>query len=246
MTESEPKLGWLRKPKRHPRGRAFSLIEILVVMSIVALLLALAAPGFVALGPSRKTAVHEVSGFLENARARSMATQSEMIVAFADGNFHGGEGAYRSYALFTLDGDASGGSGGRPLRQLSPWRVLPKGLIFAHAEHFEVEKDLAFRTILDAPFRRRFPTPLSATASAPSEGMVLPYLLFGPDGGVLVPPFSDADALHVGIAEGYFDSGSRRIELTSTRPGRNGAGKFANGECIEVGYYTGRSRILTD
>lgn len=214
-----------------------------MVTSIVGLLLALAAPGFVTLGPNRKMAIHEVAGFLENARARAVAAQAEMMVVFADGNFPGEDGAYRSYTLFTQEDRPAGESGERPLRQLSPWRTLPKGLVLAHSEHFAVEEGMAFRTILDAPARRLFPAPAS---SGSSEGMVLPYLLFGPDGGVRVPSFSDADALHVGIAEGHYDSGSGRIELTATRPGRGGAGVFANGECLEVGYYTGRSRILTD
>lgn len=207
------------------------------------MLLALAAPGFVALGPNRKMAIHEVSGFLENARARAVAVQSEMLVAFADENFPGEKGAFRSYALFTLDGSVPGGDGERPLRQLSPWQILPKGLVFARGEHFDVADGIAFRTILDAPVRRLFPGP---AGSIPSEGMVLPYLLFGPEGGVLVPTFTDADALHVGIAEGNYDAGTGRIELTSTTPGISGTGLFANGECLEVGYYTGRSRILTD
>ncbi len=228
---------------RFSRAGAFSLIEMLVVMSIVGVLLALAAPGFVSLGPNRKMAIHEVSGFLENARARSVAARTEMIVAFADGNFPDEEGAYRSYALFTLDGSAAGGGGPRPLRQLSPWRTLPEGLVFARSEHFDVDDGIAFRTILDAPVRRFFPVP---AATGTSGEMNLPYLLFGPEGGVLVPSFPDADALHVGIAEGHYDRETGRVALTSTRPGRGGTGQFANGECLQVGYYTGRSRILSD
>jgi len=243
MTVSEPSPAGRKTVPRFSRPAAFSLIEILVVMSIVGVLLALAAPGFVSLGPNRKMAIHEVSGFLENARARSVAAGTEMIVAFADESFPDEDGAYRSYALFTLEGSAAGVGGTRPLRQLSPWRTLPEGLVFARSEHFDVEAGIAFRTILDAPVRQHFPAPGAAGTSA---AMILPYLLFGPEGGVLVPPFSDADALHVGIAEGYYDRGTGRVELTSTRPGRSGTGQFANGECLQVGYYTGRSRILTD
>lgn len=243
MTASEKKLAERNGSVPCSGDRAFSLTEILVVTSIVGLLLALAAPGFAVLGPNRKMAIHEVSGFLENARARSVAEQSEMLVAFADGNFPTEEGAYRSYALFTLDGTAAESFGDRPVRQLSPWRPLPRGLVFAQGEHFEVETGTSFRTILDAPVRRLFPIP----ASIETRGeMVLPYLLFGPEGGILVPPFPHADALHVGIVEGFYDKAAGRTVLTSTRPGRNGRGEYANGECLEVGFYTGRSRILTD
>ncbi len=243
MTEPEKITAERNGSVRCSGDRAFSLTEILVVTSIVGLLLALAAPGFAVLGPNRKMAIHEVSGFLENARARSVAEQSEMLVAFADGGFPHEEGAYRSYALFTLDGSAAEVFSDRPVRQLSPWRTLPRGLVFAQSEHFEVEAETPFRTILDAPVRRLFPVPASFEAKGE---MVLPYLLFGPDGGVLVPSFSHADALHVGIVEGFYDKAAGRPVLTSTRPGRNGRGEYANGECLEIGFYTGRSRILTD
>ena len=139
-------------------GRAFSLVELLVVTSIVALLLALTLPGFVALGPSRKTAIHEVSGFLENARARAVAAKSEMIVAFADEWFHDESGSYRAYALFTPGITEFGEiKEGEALRQLTPWRYLPDGLVFAAGRHFEVENGISFRTIHELSYRIAVP-----------------------------------------------------------------------------------------
>lgn len=228
------------------RRNGFSLLEILLVASIIGLLLAITVPGLVALSPSRKTAIHEVSGFLESARARAMAAQAEMIVAFADGSFPGESGPYRAYALFALEGAPPDDPGKGLVRQVSPWRILPEGLVFGQSEHFEVQNGIPFRTILDAPARRSFPVSGPELPGVESEMVVLPFLLFGSDGGIRVPAFTDADALHVGIVEGYFDPRAGSLELTATRPGENGTGRFANGECLQVGYYTGRSRILTD
>lgn len=244
MSPSGSPLSRPRKASGKQARAGFSLVEILVVSGVIGLLLALTVPGLVAFTPSRKSAIHEVSGFLENARSRAMASQTEMIVAFADGNFPG-EGAYRSYALFQLEGANEDSPDERPLRQLSPWRSLPPGMVFGHGEHFEVPGGTSFRTLFEVPERRDFPLP-AVNPGGDGGTAALPSLHFGPDGGVRFPVFSDADALHLGVIEGFYSSDRRRIELTATRPGSNGAGKFANGECLEVGFYTGRSRILTD
>lgn len=225
-------------------GEGFSLVEILVVSGVIGLLLALTVPGLVAFTPSRKSAIHEVSGFLENARSRAMASRTEMIVAFADGTFPG-EGAYRSYALFALEGGTDDPPGDRPLRQLSPWRTLPRGMVFAKGGDFELPAGAVFRTLFEGPERRSFPLP-SVSAGGDGGSAALPSLHFGTDGGIRFPDFSDADALHLGVVEGFYSREQGRVELTATRPGINGTGTYANGDCLEVGFYTGRTRILTD
>ncbi len=224
--------------------RAFTLVEILCVAGIVGVLLALVVPSLIVLTPSRKSAIHELSGFLEGARTRAMALQSGMLVAFADGAFPG-EGAYRSYALFVLEGGEDDTPEERTVRRLSPWKVLPPGIVFAHREHFEVPPGTAFRTLLDVPEKRAFPIPpaLSGGEGGTAE---LPYLHFGPDGGICFPAFTDADALHLGVMEGQYVREKRRLTPASTRPGSDGRGTHANGECLGIGFYTGRSRLLTD
>jgi hypothetical protein len=226
------------------RSAAFSLVEILVVSAVIGLLLAVTVPSFMAVTPSRKSAIHEVSGFLENARSRAMATQTEMIVAFADGNFPG-TGAHRSYALFSVEGLEGEEPDDRPVRQLSPWRNLPAGMVFGNQVHFEVRAGSSIRTLFDLTERRAFPMP--PTLPGGDGGLAeLPYLRFGPDGGIRFPTFSDADALHLGVVTGSYSQTSRQLELTSTLPGINGTGKYPNGELLGIGFYTGRPRLLTD
>lgn len=221
-----------------PGGRGFSLIEMLVVMAVLGLLLAVAAPGFVALGPSRKAGIHELAGFLENARSRAVAGRCEMVVAFADERFRVPDQAMRAYALFTRDPGEDEGT----LRQITPWRSLPAGLIFASREHFEIADDVDFRTLLDLPGPRRFPVPDEGGIRSGSLTVALPAVVFGPDGGVREPDFSQADALHVGVIEGYFDIDSRQPVVTAKKDelGRPVA------ECLAIGFYTGRTRVLTD
>lgn len=212
---------------------AFSLVEMLVVLSIVSLLLAVAAPSFVSMNPSRKAGIHEVAGFLEGARAKAVASRSEMAVSFADASFPVQGGALRSYALFAKEEDESG----RPsLRRLSPWRTLPEGLVFASGVHFDAVSDAAFRTLHDVSGTLPFPVPGSAGGDSPQ--LPLPCVVFGPDGSVRSPAFFDADALHVGLIEGFHDPAGGTVVVAS-------AGK-SRGECLSIGHCTGRVRILTD
>ena len=69
--------------------------------------------------------------------------------------------------------------------------------------------------------------------------------MFGPDGGVRSPGFENADALHLAIIEGFHDAELRRVVPTAARSSGGGAA-LPRGECLGVGYYTGRAGILTD
>lgn len=241
----------MRCQRQHPTsflpGRsAFSLIELLVVTAVVALLLAIAAPSFFSFHQGRKTGIHELAGFLEHARAEAIARRAPRAVAFADTGFPGKSGALRAYALFeevTVEDDPGENGPTTRFRRLSPWRTLPEGLVFARGGDFEVIGGEPFRTLHDLRGERRFAVP-TASGSDGAE-RPLPSLVFGPDGGIRSPVFADADALHLGIIEGFRDPSTGRVIHTATRVSGSGR-ELPNGECLEVGYYTGRPRILTD
>lgn len=225
---------------------AYSLVELILVCGVASLLLAITVPSVISLNPVRKAGIHELAGFLENARAQAIAAGTEISVAFADESFPKSEDALRSYALFAPDGETSTDlENTNTLKQVSPWRTLPTGLIFARGEHFDVEDDVAFRTLLDLSAERSFP--LSGLGnSGEVTTLPLPALVFGPRGEIREPAFHQADALHLGVIEGHYDSHSGKITYTSTRPRLKQAGLLPNGECLEIGLYTGRSRLLTD
>lgn len=219
-----------RRPAEGSRNGAYSLVEVFVVMAVVSLLLAFAAPGFVTFGPSHKTGLHRLAGFLGNARAQAVAAGEERIVAFADGTFPVAEDALRAYALFAPEGGPDTPS----LRRLTPWRTLPQGLVFASGESFETEDGRALRTLHDLVPER--PIPLPDSDGRDGEARPLPCLVFGPDGGVRWPGLADADALQIGMVGGHFDASSGRFVRTSQR----------SGDCLAIGFYTGRVRFLTD
>ncbi len=238
--------GQLDRIRRVPQG-AFSLIELMIVVSIVGLLLALATPSLLTLGPNRKTAIHELAGQLALARAEALTKQRPVYVAFATDALASEESPFRSYALYS---DTDGG-----LSQISPWHRLPEGIVFALGEHFETSDGIVLRTILDLdPLdpedmaiedRREFPIRIPGVVA---KTAVLPYLRFGALGEVEYPyPYSKiSKALHVGIAEGFYDGDPPDLKPTGTRPALNGTGTFPQGEILAINSLTGQTRILSD
>lgn len=249
LTRGFPDPAFPMRRDRHPSPQfpasrcAYSLIELLAVMGVAALLLAIAAPSFVSFNPARKTGIHELAGFLGNARAEAIARGAPRIIAFADETFPGENDVLRAYALFE-EAPSDGEPGETPrYRRLSPWRTLPRGLVFARGTDFAVTTGEPFRTLHDLAREHAFPVP----GPAGSEGgaIPLPALMFGPDGGVRSPGFENADALHLAIIEGFHDAKLRRVVPTTPRSSGGGAA-LPRGECLGVGYYTGRTGILTD
>jgi prepilin-type N-terminal cleavage/methylation domain-containing protein len=219
----------------------FSLIELLMVMAVVGLLLALTAPGMLNMGPSRKGAAIELSGFLERARAKAVSTEGEIFVALANANHPIESQRFRAYAYFMTENgtDRDVPLAARPLRQVSEWLELPRGILFGNASHFSTEDDYPIRTIHDLPNLRNFPV---KDRSGLEKTVEFPYLVFAASGQILIPAFPDADGLNLAIIEGILGSDGRGVQPfsdeNSSSPGK--------GELIQISYYTGRANILTD
>lgn len=220
---------------RRRRQGAFSLIELMVVVSIVGLLLALATPNLLTLGPNRKTAIHELAGQLALARAEALTKQRPVYVVFATDALASVESPFRSYALYS---DADGG-----LSQISPWHRLPEGIVFARGEHFETSDGIVLRTVLESASVKEFPIRIPGVEVKSAE---LPYLCFGARGEVESPGFGNRDALHVGIAEGFYESDPPKLMFTGRRQALNGTGIFPQGEILAINSHTGQTRILSD
>src|SRR5262252_6096424 len=114
-----------------PRAKSFTLLELLVVITIIAILLAAIVPAVNSLGKSsaRKSAVNNLLGAIEQARAQAIKDGQSTYVVFPDqlpGSPNAadvGRYSYRSYTIFEDDPAAPGS-----VKQITPWRSLPTGV----------------------------------------------------------------------------------------------------------------------
>ncbi len=231
-------------PPRRPTG--FSLIEMLMVISVAMLLMSLAAPALIDLAPTRKGAIREVRLMLEKARLTARRENRVSYVAFADDSPDSSDDCFRRYAIFRAEDELDRDSGNLldlPLVQVTPWERLPRGFLFAAGADFEAMPGHTFQTILDSPYRRDFAFVNSDGGGGRS--LQLPFLAFHPSGRVEVPPSVDAGLLHCGIAQGYCEADGSRV-LTARQRGRLSPGDFAQGECLAINRFTGKARLITD
>ena len=112
------------------RNSAFTLIEMIVVIAIMAILMALILPAFAVVGAKRAESVFsEMAGFVETARTHAMANNTYVYLGFveydgsrpAEGPQTAGEGRVVVAAVATMDGtrgynDTSAAGGGNAWR----------------------------------------------------------------------------------------------------------------------------------
>jgi len=96
-------------PTNPPFRRAFTLIEILVVVCIISILLAAVVPAFNTINAARSVdrAVSDVANILELARAEAMATRSYVYVGFLNTTNSDGNAELRCGAVISIDGSSS-------------------------------------------------------------------------------------------------------------------------------------------
>ncbi|TLD68932.1 prepilin-type N-terminal cleavage/methylation domain-containing protein [Phragmitibacter flavus] len=108
-------------------ARAFSLLELVVVMALIALLVAIATPAMAALvGSTGLTAAGNLVTHLA-AQARQMAMTKNTVTALAVLGDLGVEDDFRTLAI--MEYDASNG-----WTQATPWQALPSGVLVDFAD----------------------------------------------------------------------------------------------------------------
>ncbi len=122
----------------HKRARreAFTLMELLIVITIMAIMAGIAFPAFQGLGKGNAmdSAVRQVMDDLAYARRLALSTRSTvMFLMVADDPSNNSQALanlkYRSYAIFARS--SVGDQPGRPTQKmLTEWRALPDGIVF--------------------------------------------------------------------------------------------------------------------
>jgi prepilin-type N-terminal cleavage/methylation domain-containing protein len=213
----------MRRRSPFPLARAFSLVEMLFVVAVIAILLTLLVPairGFASVG-ARKGAVTTVMNTLEQARIAAIEQGRDVLVLFWMKNGVAGS-PDEPDTLIVLRRPESGSG----WEQISRWIPLPRGVIF-HGEDADSEiltNSSVLSQVTDAELQLLpgSPKPLRANLGA---------LLFNASGAV--QKGTSASNLRIALTEGQRDT-TGAIVVDFHKGGY---------EVIAVAHYTGRATL---
>ena len=213
------------KPEaRDRRAPAFSLIELLAVMAIIAVLFAAAAPIFSDSANNARNASREIiKAHLQQARAHAIATSTATAVAIPV-LASGGDLGARAISLFEveLDGTSylpSKDSAGNE-RMLQRWQTLPGKFHFLPAAQVSSAKP----TIVDSA--DTMPTNVKGNA------LTCHIIVFGPNGQIVRP------STEINIATAQAAARGNSLTLTQKTGGKP---VF---DLLQVNRLTGRARFV--
>lgn len=225
------------------RSSAFTLVELLTTMAIIAVLLAVTAPALRGLSGagSRKAAVRTLMGVLDQARMLSISDGKATYVVFAGRNLVGtpcDSMIGRAYAVFEDNASFI------PV-QRTAWIYLPVGVSFKVASDFDtlINRDLAASD-------PTFPVTPPKGGTAPPPVVQLPYVKFDPTGALDGALANDSVPQHFRLLffPGLVNVAGRE-SLTRSAQAPGGGGTTAQNlllDEIRVNPATGRARYILD
>lgn len=184
----------------NPSNKAFSLVEMMVVISVMAFLLAFAAPALMSLGStSLSSGGRELAGFLKLARAEAIAKNTVVRVAVVRKWPSEPDSVHRALSMWTWDEDSE------EFVQAGAWETLPEGLIIeptfpSYVKQAEYAKD--------DPVNVRASTPKKTTeVEVNGETVSATYLEFMPNGRARSPDGMAERKMAFVVIQGFEENG---------------------------------------
>ncbi len=190
---------------RRSAAPAFSLVELLVVMAVVALLLGIAGMAFNNFGRSTSLAAagNRVAAILE--QARQHATSQGAMTAVAIATDSASQDRNQAFVVLAARPRNDGGAlTAADWKQVSKWEVLPEGIIVDSGSSFTESGTKLIPSL---------PSQLPERAGERADSFR--YVIFQPSGAVL-----GGAAAGLRLVEGSWAGGSG--SPTYTRPGPDG------------------------
>jgi len=219
-----PGFTWV--PALRGRFRAFTLVEMLIVMIIMLIALGALIPAVTSLSKSngRQAATSNLIGAIEQARAEAIKSGQPTYVVFP--TFTSGTQStldrynYKSYAIFEDDPGNT-----PPVKQVSAWKTLPIGVSIRSGGTAPLSS-LSDPSALTPPV-----TSLTFTPDS-SAGPSFKVLKFNANGEVESPP----NNVSLGIFEGFINGTSEVITGA-----KDGSGNPLAAEYVSVSRISGRA-----
>ncbi len=178
------------------RGRkAFTLLEMLVVVTIIAIVVGLTVGVTGSLNGSRgSTAAHQLAAVLDNARARALTGEGEVVVAFATSALTDPQLAYRAVVICLAQPTPP--QSAPKYEPVSGWYHLPQGYVFTLTNPASNDAGVNVFSAPDAL--------LQVTVPGPGDGLQarLPCIAFRELGAVSLPADTNGRPVLIAIAEG--------------------------------------------
>jgi len=212
------------------RKRAFSLLELIFVMAIMAMLMSLLLPaiGGFSSTAGRRGAVNIVMNAIERSRAAAIEGGQNVYVGFADEDYPVADMRFAAFIIFrdATDAEKTDPVNPRDYVVLQKWTQLPKNIAFKNVTSSLVGPSALVKTFAG----------LGSQVGSGQADESFPVIAFNSSGAIDEPT---TNILRLFLYEGYFAGGVENLTRNNAIQGSS-AGLF---EKISLSRYTGRVQL---
>lgn len=214
-----------------PWARAFTLVEMLVTITVIGIISAVTVPAMqgVTTSTALSTGAREFSNVLSVARNEAIARNTNIRFAVAKDWDGKADHNYRKYSLWEWNDEIE------DYEQVTPWNTLPEGVVlepyypdyiktasYVEADTSAVRGDYILEDTYDS----------KAQFSTPDEEVYMNFIEFLPNGSVRIPSGTTRNAIYV-LTQGFTDTQGLVIRKSDSK----------NWAQVNIDSLTGRVRL---